>query len=135
MHLQVRRESSLSNSLNDPHVPLTLQAICQAAEAGDTVAIDALHETGLAMGIGVANVVNIFNPALVVLGGPLSMAGPCLLPGVQESLQRHTLPEIRREVKLALSASGPDASVIGAVATVVEAIFSKPSRTGQGIQL
>ena len=129
--LQVRRSSSISNFLSDPNAPLTLQAISQAAGSGDSVAIEALNEAGQAMGIGVANVINIFNPSLVVIGGPLSAVGQFMLPGIQESIDRHTLPEIRQEIQIALSASGPDASVIGAVATVVEAIFSKPTRSGK----
>jgi glucokinase-like ROK family protein len=133
--LQVRRSSAVANFLSDQHAPLTLQAICQAAEAGDRVAVDALYEAGQAMGIGIANVINIFNPSLVVLGGPLSTASQYLMPGIQASLDRHTLPEIRCEAQLMLSTSGPDASVIGAVATVVEAIYSKPSQIGRGIQL
>lgn len=131
--LQARRSSSISNSPGDLNAPLTLQHIQQAAQAGDSVALEALSEAGQAMGVGVANVINIFNPSLVVIGGPLSTVAQYMLPGIQESIERHTLPEIRQLAKVILSAAGPDASVIGAVATVVEAIFSKPTRSGRVI--
>lgn len=131
--LQARRSSSITSFLSDPNAPLTLQSIKEAANIGDNVAVEALNEAGQAMGIGVANVINIFNPSMVVIGGPLSMVGQFMLPGIQESIERHTLPEIRQVTQVVLSASGPDASVIGAVATVVEAIFSKPTRSGRVI--
>jgi glucokinase-like ROK family protein len=131
--LQARRHSSINNFLIDPADPLTLAPIKLAAESGDNVALEALYEAGQAMGIGVANVINIFNPAMVVIGGPLSTVGQYMLPGIRESIERHTLPENRHISEVVLSSAGPDASVIGAVATVVEAIFSKPTRSGRGI--
>ena len=49
------------------------------------------------------------------------------LPGFLENLINHTLPENHKEVQVKMSAFGLDASVIGAIATVVEAILSKPT--------
>jgi len=46
----------------------------------------------------------------------------------------HTLPEFHKEVQVKMSAFGLDAGVIGAIATVVKAIFSKPTR-GDGVVL
>lgn len=129
--LQVRRSSSLANLASDPHTHLTLQAIQQAAEAGDSVAIEALHEAGQAMGIGIANIINIFNPSMVVIGGSLSIVGQFMLPGIQNSISRHALRENQRNTQVVISTAGSDASVIGAVAAVVEAIFTKPTRSGR----
>lgn len=129
--LQVKRTSLIPSLMTQQNSELTIPVIIQAAEYGDPEAIEALGETGLAMGMGIANLINIFNPELIVIGGPLSAAGEFLLPTIQESIQKHTLPEILHEVQIKLSASGPDASVIGAVSMVVEAIFSKPSRVGR----
>ena len=129
VRLQEERSSMLGNLLLDQSTPISMQEIQQAAESGDAIAIQALNEAGQAMGVGVANVINIFNPSLVVIGGPISSVAQFMLPGILESMLHHTLPEIHQKVQVKLSAFGPDASVIGAVATVVEAIFSKPTRS------
>ena len=56
------------------------------------------------------------------------------LPGILESMLHHILPEIHNEVQVKMSAYCPDASVFGAIATVVEAIFLKPTRS-EGVVL
>ncbi|MGD8791343.1 MAG: ROK family protein, partial [Anaerolineae bacterium] len=73
------------------------------------------------------NLVSIFNPEMVVVGGPLSEAGDCLLPPIQEAVESTTLPEIGEQVRILLSAFGADASVVGAAALVLQRILSNPS--------
>jgi predicted NBD/HSP70 family sugar kinase len=79
------------------------------------------------MGQGFASLINIFNPEKIILGGPLSIAGKYLLPAVEETIDRHSLPEIDQQVEVCLSSFGPDASLIGAVSIVVDDILSNPS--------
>jgi predicted NBD/HSP70 family sugar kinase len=64
---------------------------------------------------------------MVIIGGPLSVAGEYLLPAIKEAAERTTMPEIVQQVQILLSAFGPDASVVGAAALVVEALLSSPS--------
>lgn len=125
--LAVGRNSLVSHLMADQNSPLTLPLIVQAADAGDAEAIESLTETGSLMGLGVANLINIFNPEMVVIGGSLSTAGTYLLPAIKESVQNTALPEIYQQVEILLSAFGPDASVMGAVALVVENILANPS--------
>jgi predicted NBD/HSP70 family sugar kinase len=67
---------------------------------------------------------------MVVLGGPLSVAGKYLLPSIRQVIQETTLPEVGNNVQVRLSAFGADASVMGAAALVVERILSNPSSIG-----
>jgi predicted NBD/HSP70 family sugar kinase len=107
--------------------PLTLPLIVQAADANDAETMEALAETGSLMGLGVSNLVSILNPEMVVIGGPLSIAGKYLLPPIEQAVADTTLPEIGQQVQILLSAFGADASVMGAVALVVESILTDPS--------
>ena len=125
--LAVRRNSLIPQLMAEQHSPLTVPIILQAAEANDAEAMEALTEAGSAMGLGIANLVNIFNPEMVILGGTLSAAGKYLLPAIKEAVEKTALPEIRQQVQILLSAFGPDASVMGAAALVIEAILSNPS--------
>lgn len=70
------------------------------------------------MGIGVVNVINIFDPSLVVIGSPIRGVAQFMMPGILDRMWRDTLPEIQQEVQVKLSAFGQDASVIGVVAVL-----------------
>lgn len=79
------------------------------------------------MGTGFAVLVNMFNPEKIVLGGPVSMAGEYLLPALRESVRAHAMPEILSQAEIELSAFGPDASLVGAAAVVVDEVLTYPS--------
>lgn len=124
--LDVGRQSLITSILENQLSPLNLSIISEAAEAGDKEVLEAISETGAALGLGVANLINIFNPEMVVIGGSLSMVGKYMLPAVEQVIKERALEELRKKMKILVSAFGSDASVIGAVALVVQEILSKP---------
>ena len=124
--LEVKRSSIIPKLMAEQNVPLSIPLIKQAADAGDNEAIDSFMEAGRAMGQGFAGLINIFNPEKVILGGPLSIAGEYLLPAIKETVTRHSLPEIIQQAEVVLSPFGPDASLIGAIAIVVDDVLSHP---------
>lgn len=125
--LEVGQSSLIPQLMAEQNASLTLSIITQAADAGDAVALEALTETSAVIGVGVANLINIFNPEKVVVGGTMSTAGHHLLPPIKRVVKERALAEMLRQVQIVLSAFGPDASVMGAVALVVKAILSNPS--------
>jgi glucokinase-like ROK family protein len=124
--LEVGHNSVIPQLMEKQTSPLTLSVITQAADAGDTEACEALAETGAAIGLGVANLINIFNPEMVVVGGAMSIAGNHLLPAILQVVEERALAETRSRTQVVQSAFGPDASVMGAVALVVKSILSNP---------
>jgi predicted NBD/HSP70 family sugar kinase len=58
----------------------------------------------------------------------LSLAGDYLLPAIRDVIPSHTLPEIDQQAEVVLSAFGQDASLIGAIAIVVDDVLSHPSQ-------
>ncbi|MBN1146170.1 MAG: ROK family transcriptional regulator [Anaerolineales bacterium] len=129
--LDVGRRSLISQMMGAQNGLLTISVINQAASAGDAEALEALNETGAMIGLELANLVNIFNPQLVVIGGSLSLGGEHMLPAIQSAVAEHTFPESRRDLEIAISAFGTDASVMGAVALVVKSILSNPTRVAR----
>jgi N-acetylglucosamine repressor len=124
--LEVKRHSIIPQLMEQNKAPLSISLIKEAADAGDKEAIDILSETGEAIGLGFASLVNIFNPEKIILGGPLSDVGGYLLPAIKESVKKHAMPEIAHQAEILLSAFGTDASVIGAIALVVNDILLNP---------
>lgn len=124
--LEVKRNSIIPKLLAEQNAQLNIPLIKQAADAGDVEAIESFAEAGHAMGQGFAGLINIFNPEKIILGGPLSIAGEYLLPGIKETISHHALPEIDQKAEVLLSSFGPDASLIGAIAIVVDDVLSNP---------
>jgi glucokinase len=69
---------------------------------------------GERLGIGIANVVNIFDPELVVIGGGVSLAGELLLAPAMESAGRFILPGVGTKTRIEMARYGPKAGVRGA---------------------
>jgi len=105
---------------------ITMQIVVNAANQGDQLAQGILADIALHLGTGIANLINIFNPELIVLGGTLTLAGDYLLPTISNIIAAEALGEPARMVALALSSQGTDACVKGAVALVIDGIVREP---------
>lgn len=89
--------------------------VARLAREGDPSAANVWQGAMAWLGIGVANLVNIFNPQLVVIGGGVSLAGEQMLQPVQKKVTQLAMPVQRETVRLALSALGDKAGVWGAL--------------------
>jgi glucokinase len=88
--------------------------VTAAAEAGDKDARKALATIGINLGVGIANIINIFDPELVLIGGKVSKAGKLLLDPAMEVVKQRTLAYSSRRVKIEISSLGDRAGVLGA---------------------
>ena len=105
-----------------PPDQLDAAAVAAAARDGDRVALDVLADVGEHLGRGIAYLLNILNPDLVVIGGAVAGAGDVLLDPVRRSVANHALDATRTEI--VGSALGSRAELIGAVRL---AIVNRPS--------
>jgi len=85
-----------------------------AAHAGDHRSCEALSLLGERIGVGVANVINTFDPEVVAIGGGVSAAGEALLAPAQETAWRFVLPGVGTATEIRLARSGPQAGMRGA---------------------
>ena len=97
------------------------------AEAGSPVALAAFAETGRWLGIGLAGVINVLNPRLVLLGNFLAASYPFIRSALQAELDRRVLPASRRIVRVAPTALGQDAPLLGAAELAFEPLLSDPA--------
>lgn len=118
---------SLINELSEGHLDgITFNNVVDAAELADSVAVDALKDVGKYLGIGVVNLINIFNPELIVLGGALSLAHEFLLPVIENTVKESSLKPPCEHIEFKASGHGSDACVMGAVALVLDDILREP---------
>jgi glucokinase-like ROK family protein len=124
--MEVKRSTLIPQLMAAKKSALTIPLIKEAADAGDTEAIESFAEAGRAIGQGFAILINTFNPEKLIFGGPMTIAGNYLLPAAREVIAQHTLPEIGQQAEIILSSFGSDASLIGAIAIVVDDVLSNP---------
>jgi predicted NBD/HSP70 family sugar kinase len=104
-----------------------VDAVLDEAAAGSPVALAALDETGRWLGIGLAGLVNLLNPELVVLGSRFGRILPFVSDALDEELDRHALAAPRGLVRIVPSRLGADASLLGAAEIAFEAILADPA--------
>ncbi len=93
---------------------LGVDDIVAAAQAGDSLATDLIGQAGEKIGRSVALLLNLLNPASVVVGGALAAAGDYLMLPLLAAANRHALNPIYRETTFRLSQLGTEAGPRGA---------------------
>ncbi len=90
------------------------ESVVRAAQEGDVHAAAVLRETAEIIGIGVANLISILDPEIVVLGGGLMQASELLLPAIRATVPRWAQPLAAARVQIELTRLGEDAGLLGA---------------------
>ena len=94
--------------------PVTTDIVIEAARRGDAVAIRVLEETARYLAMGIANLINILNPEMVVLGGSLFDASEFLLEPLRREVPDWVQPLAASQVRIELGQLGEDARLLGA---------------------
>lgn len=101
---------------------ITGEMVTEAAREGDEIALSCLDYIGFYLGIGVINMVHLFDPELVVLGGGVMEAGDLLLPRVRTVVEERGVEPLVEGVEVVASTLGSDIGVIGAGAAAWEVV-------------
>jgi predicted NBD/HSP70 family sugar kinase len=101
--------------------------ILRDAEAGVPAALAAINDLGRWLGVGLAGLVNIFNPRLIVLGGQFSRMFTLVQEPLTEELGRRALPAPRAVVRVVPASLGVDAPLLGAAELALEPILADPA--------
>jgi len=92
------------------------ESVHKAAQQGDTLAKELIAQISYYVGVGLANLINIFNPELIVIGGGLSNIGDMLLEPAYKLAGERTYKASFNSVRFARAELGRDSGVIGAAA-------------------
>jgi glucokinase len=99
---------------------VTPQAIHRAAQQGDNLAKELIARTAHYIGVGLANLVNIFNPELIVIGGGLSNIGDMLLKPAFKIAGERAFREAFQAVRFVPAGLGGNSGVLGAAAFALQ---------------
>jgi predicted NBD/HSP70 family sugar kinase len=88
-----------------------------------------LNERACYIGIALANLVNVLNPELIVLGGIFAQGQDLLLPLTESTLRQRAFANLGERVRLQTASFGRQAGVIGAAALALNAFFYQQPET------
>ena len=100
----------------------TAEQVISAARGGDLAAIQTIEEAARYLGMGIANIVSILNPEMIVLGGGLMQAADLFLDSIRRVVTRCAQPVAARQVRIEISRLGEDAGLLGAARLALDHI-------------
>jgi glucokinase len=111
---------SPSSALREGLCPyFSAELVAKAAKDGDELALSVWSEAMHYLGIGVANVVNAFNPRLVIIGGGVTKAGDMFFGPIREEVRSRAMPPLAADVQIVPAANGDLTGLMGAVAVAM----------------
>jgi glucokinase len=111
-------ESAIKGLVAGDLAKVTAKTVAEAAKSGDPLAVELMNTATTNLGVGVVNLVHIFNPEVVVIGGGVSRAGDMVFERVRRVVAERSMPDI--EVRIVPAALGDDSGLLGAAALVLE---------------
>jgi predicted NBD/HSP70 family sugar kinase len=87
--------------------------VAEAARRGDALSIEVFLETGRLLGYGTANLVSLFDPEVLVIGGGLARASNLFLDALRNSMKQYAQPIAAKHVRVVVSRLGGDANLLG----------------------
>ncbi|WP_088226956.1 ROK family transcriptional regulator [Desulfosporosinus sp. FKB] len=130
--IRLGKESILEEWVQGDLDEISGEMLCKAARYGDLVAAEVLGDTGRYLGIGLANLINLLNPALIILSGGVSRAEHYLLNPLIDTLEKRALTKPANTVKIAISELGSNSIPIGAFTLVLYKLFT-PTGLGDAV--
>jgi predicted NBD/HSP70 family sugar kinase len=97
-----------------------------AARAGEPQAKEAVRTVAASLGLAVSNLINLFNPQVVIIGGSLAVVFNLARDVVEEQVVRHTMDSALRMTVLRTPALGDDSSLLGAAELAFGPMLSEP---------
>jgi predicted NBD/HSP70 family sugar kinase len=127
LETEVGERALLRNAGRDPDGgPEEVDSVLAQAEQGAPIAVAALTDVGRWLGLGLAGLINVFDPQVVVLGGLLGRMAPYTLPTVRQQLEARALAITREPVDIVVARLGVDAPILGAAERALEPLLLDP---------
>lgn len=103
-----------------PVESITARDVAAAARLGDLVAQKILSEAGSYLGIAIANLINLFNPGMVVVGGGVAQIGDLLLDPIRQAVRERCLRSSAQSVRINSALLGRRSTSLGAVVRAID---------------
>jgi glucokinase len=113
-----RGETSILKDIKESISAITAEDVAKAARQGDKLAAEIIAGASYYLGIGLANIVNIFNPQVIVIGGGMSKMGGMLMGPAKKIVKQRAFKLPARAARIMKARLGNDSGIIGAAVNV-----------------
>lgn len=113
-----------------PNPPSTIEELLAVAASGNLQARAVFERGGTVLGIGIANLINVFNPSHVLISGEGIRTGEWLFPAMRQAIQTHVMPGLVNDSEIRIDTWGDDAWARGAAGLVLRELFESPVNRG-----
>jgi len=127
--LQIHSDQFLLDACQGNFDNLTFEMVVKFALEGNSICRQAIEDVATYLGAGIADLVNVFNPQLVIIGGAFILGKDILQPIIQKTIFSNALQPSADSLHIAFSERGADACALGAVAIVLDDILREMTIT------
>lgn len=120
--LEEINKGQVTSIKKDENGRVTMASVYEAAARGDLFAIKLISDAGYNIGQGIAVLIHIMNPSVIVLSGKGMQAGKIWLAPIQQAINEFCIPTLTQETEVIQSSLGARAQLIGASALAIEKI-------------
>jgi len=117
-----KRESHLSELVKGDFSALTPELLSTAAKSGDELAIQVWNEVGAMLGVAIGNMINIFAPEIVAIGGQIAKSGEFLLKPARLAARDVAIPNLFDYARIIQAVQIDDAGMLGGAALALQSI-------------
>lgn len=121
--------SQLTGQFFDNPEEMIPEHVINAARCGDEFSISILNKIGMSLGKGLSVIIQLMNPEIIVLGGPISRANQFVLTPIQQALNKYCLEKIVSNTSIVTSEIDEQSGLLGSAAMVYQYLFSDQSST------
>jgi glucokinase-like ROK family protein len=122
-NLKVQSDQLLLDACSGDFDKLTFDMVVKFALDGNSICRQAIEEVAVNLGVGIADLVNIFNPDLIVIGGALTLGKDILQSIIEKTVFSSALQPATDNLRIKFSERSSEACVLGAVAVVLDDIL------------
>ncbi len=108
---------------------LAIERLIDIAQQGDEAARRIFADAGRRLGMSIANLINIFNPRLILISGEGVRNGDLMFEPMREAIQAFAVPELLADAEIRIEPLGDDAWARGAASLVLHELFKPPVHT------
>ena len=106
----------------------TVDDLLASARGGDGVALHIYESAGQVLGQGIANLINLFNPSVIIVSGEGVRAGDFIFPAMRDAIAKHTFGQLGEDVVLRIEPASDDTWARGAAGLVLNEVFEAQPR-------
>jgi glucokinase-like ROK family protein len=118
------QDSILKDMSGGDYSKVTAKMVADAAKEGDEMALNVFTRAMEYIGLGISNLIGIFNPDLIVIGGGVSLAGDIFFDNIRDVVQKNLMRPTARQIHILPVAFGTNAAIMGAFSLILSKVLN-----------